>query len=62
MGRIINNLLKESKNYRLIASVRKQPKKLSPARYELEDEFVSIEEFRQFTSLKIEQVIPLIIG
>jgi hypothetical protein len=27
MGRIINNLLKESKNYRLIAMVRKQPKK-----------------------------------
>ncbi len=28
----------------------------------LEDEFVSIEEFCQFTSLKIEQVEPLIIG
>ncbi|RTZ02682.1 hypothetical protein EKL98_08705 [Flavobacterium bomense] len=28
----------------------------------LEDQFVSIEEFCQFTSLKIEQVEPLIIG
>jgi hypothetical protein len=28
----------------------------------LEDEFVSIEEFCLFTSLKIEQVEPLIIG
>jgi hypothetical protein len=28
----------------------------------LEDDFVSIEEFCQFTSLKIEQVEPLIIG
>jgi hypothetical protein len=28
----------------------------------LENEFVSIEEFCQYTSLKIEQVAPLIVG
>jgi hypothetical protein len=40
---------------RLLQKMRKELKKL-------ENEFVSIEEFCLYTSLKIEQVEPLIIG
>ena len=40
---------------RLLQKIRKELNKL-------ENEFVSIEEFCQYTSLKIEQVEPLIIG
>jgi RecB family exonuclease len=40
---------------RLLQKIRKELKKL-------ENEFVSIEEFCQYTSLKPEQVEPLIIG
>ncbi len=40
---------------RLLQKIRKKLNKL-------ENEFVSIEEFCQYTSLKIEQVEPLIIG
>ncbi|TDD99377.1 hypothetical protein [Flavobacterium cellulosilyticum] len=47
------------KSYRQsIRILQKMRKKLN----KLEDELVSIEEFCQFTSLKIEQVEPLIIG
>ncbi|TRX01364.1 hypothetical protein FNW12_09725 [Flavobacterium gawalongense] len=47
------------KSYRQsIRLLQKMRKKLN----KLEDELVSIEEFCQFTSLKIEQVEPLIIG
>ena len=38
------------------------PQKMRIKLNKLEDELVSIEEFCQFTSLKIEQVEPLIIG
>lgn len=40
---------------RLLQKIRKDLNKL-------ENEFVSVEEFCQYTSLKIEQVEPLIIG
>lgn len=40
---------------RLLQKIRKELNKL-------QNEFVSIEEFCQYTSLKIEQVEPLIIG
>jgi RecB family exonuclease len=40
---------------RILQSIRKEHKKLH-------NEFVSIEEFCQYTSLKIEHVEPLIIG
>jgi|TARA_R110000868_G_scaffold138960_1_gene353540 hypothetical protein len=40
---------------RLLQNIRKELNKL-------QNEFVSIEEFCQYTSLKIEQVEPLIIG
>jgi hypothetical protein len=40
---------------RLLQKIRKELNKLK-------NEFVSIEEFCQYTSLKIEQVEPLIIG
>ena len=40
---------------RLLQKIRKELNKL-------QNEFVSIEEFCQYTSLKIEQVKPLIIG
>ena len=40
---------------RLLQKIRKELN-------ELQNEFVSIEEFCQYTSLKIEQVGPLIIG
>ncbi|RYJ51253.1 hypothetical protein DR871_012525 [Flavobacterium petrolei] len=40
---------------RLLQKIRKELNKL-------QNEFVSIEEFCQYTSLKIEQVNPLIIG
>lgn len=40
---------------RLLQKIRKELNKL-------QNEFVSIEEFCQYTSLKIEQVGPLIIG
>ena len=40
---------------RLLQNIRKELNKL-------QNEFVSIEEFCQYTSLKMEQVAPLIIG
>ncbi|RTZ01409.1 hypothetical protein EKL98_15105 [Flavobacterium bomense] len=40
---------------RLLQKIRKELNKL-------QNEFVSVEEFCQYTSLKIEQVEPLIIG
>ena len=40
---------------RLLQQIRKELNKL-------ENEFVSIEEFCQYTSLKMEQVEPLIVG
>jgi len=40
---------------RLLQKIRKELNKL-------QNEFVSIEEFCQYTSLKIEQVEPLIVG
>jgi ATP-dependent Zn protease len=47
------------KSYRQsIRLLQKMRKKLN----KLEDELVSIEEFCQFTSLKIEQVEPFIVG
>ena len=44
-----------SQSIRLLQKIRKKLNKL-------QNEFVSIEEFCQYTSLKIEQVDPLIIG